>query len=136
MKTIDIDAVGKVMVEDRGEHHMGASTIVVSLPFELDGQREFFTTNGKAVYADATRSLFIHDACMVLHIRLDDFSVTNWMPEQGLLIESITPRDDGLLVKIYEARSPRNGRDLCVGLQEFLAGYGKVRNARFPSAYP
>lgn len=128
---------GVVCIETHGEHHMGCSFVVISLPYPLEGCSRFVTTNGGAYYSALTRSLYISDACILLQYSPQSKEVIRITPFKGWLISGISEIDGRLQIQIYSlADRNREHRNVDCNSERFLfqSGLGNLRNGIFPSA--
>ena len=129
----------RVRFDDRGEHHMGASTVFIKLSRRVARRSRFQTTNGSAFFTPDGNGLFIHDACLILFADLSTDEFFSLEPPQGSYFRGVRVEDKALAYELYEpsgdpkAANPIPLADL---RSRFKPGLGSVKRGRFPSVYP
>ena len=124
-------------IVDYGEHHMGCSTIEFRLPFDLDGVRRFFTTNGEAFLSRNGRYLYLQDSLVLLRVDLAAEEVEFYRPTEARYIDDVNETQWGFNLKLSDRTSTGKkveghyyARDM-----GFSKGTGPVKEHLFPSAY-
>jgi hypothetical protein len=124
-----------VLVEDRGEHHMGAYHIEIVPPFPICGISPFHTTNGRAYYSPFTKSLVIYDATTVLRVDLSHNEPWHLDRPAGWYFTAVHEDADGYLFQFYDGQLGRDRRRVPRSEITFGPGFGQVQGGVFPSAY-
>ena len=115
------------------EHHNGAFTTEIKLPFKIVGINRFYSTNGYAFISNDDSSLFICDHTTVLRYNLKDKSISCCQHKYGKLTSKIEVENNWLCLKI----KPTFGgpeKTTRISLNDFRNGFGPVSNGVFPSA--
>ncbi len=79
-----------VVVENHGEHHMGAESVVIVPDRAVAGVSRFHTTNGQARFDPNGRWLIIEGVVGFVAVRLDDGSVAHYQDPDGAFIGAWT----------------------------------------------
>jgi hypothetical protein len=124
-----------VLVEDWGEHHMGAYRVEIVPPFPICGISRFHTTNGRAYYSPLTNSLVIYDATTVLRIDLPNNEPWHLDRPDGWYFSAVHEDAEGYHLGFYDGQLGRDRQ--CVPREKiaFEPGFGGVHDGVFPSAY-
>jgi hypothetical protein len=130
------EGVKPVLLEYRGEHHMGAEHVHFRLPFAVRGRRRYRTTNGTAYFSPARNALVLRDACVVLSIDLTNHSVQHLLPPSGWYLSDFAESEHGFELELFDGAGHRQSIRLAQSEIRFLPGLGPVRSGRFPSAIP
>ncbi|GAB1270351.1 hypothetical protein NBRC116493_36050 [Aurantivibrio infirmus] len=118
-----------------GEHHMGAETVELILPFELEGYSHLFSTNGSVGKSADARFLYLKDATVVLKVNVENHSVEYFQPPNGKYISAFEESSDGYRMEIYGNYSRPKEQLLSKAEVIFKPGLGPVKNGLFPSAH-
>lgn len=128
-----------VKIEDRGEHHMGASTVLLVPSRPIGGVSQFETTNGNAFFTPDGDALVLNDACVILWADLGSDEIFHLEPPKGWCYANVRVEEDSLLSDVFDVRGSRE-RITPISVAKikgkFNEGFGPVKSGRFPSAYP
>ncbi len=125
----------KVKLKFHGEHHMGAETVEMVLPFEIDGYSALYSTNGHVVSSKNPRYLYLWDATVVLRIDLDIKAVGYLLPPERKYISEFSESEDGYSFEVYGGNSKTTSTFMHYSGTNFKPGFGPVKNGLFPSAH-
>jgi hypothetical protein len=124
-----------VLVENWGEHHMGAYRVEIVPPFPICGISRFHTTNGRAYYSQFTNSLVIYDATTVLRIDLPNNEPWHLDRPDGWYFSAVHEDAEGYHLGFYDGQLGRDRQCIPRETIAFEPGFGGVHNGVFPSAY-
>lgn len=114
---------------------MGAETVEMVLPFEIDGYSALYSTNGHVVSSKNPRYLYLWDATVVLRIDLDIKAVEYLLPPKRKYISEFSESEDGYNFEMYDGNSKAISVSILYSGENFKSGFGPVKNGLFPSAY-
>lgn len=118
-----------------GEHHMGAETIEFRLSFELEGKRALFTTNGRVLPGRDRRSVYLHDATMVVRIDCETLRASHYRPPRGSYLAGFAEHASRFEVKTRAAAGEVQTKWFDRETMPFEVGLGPASDGLFPSAY-
>lgn len=130
-----------VVIEDYGEHHMGAETVHFVPNRPLHGRSRFRTTNGHAALSADGRFLLIQDPNLLLLFDLTANEACHRRSPQTHIFLQAEFKQAGLVVRTLElsSRQRESERPLppAQALAEWHPGLGPAENeGELPSAYP
>lgn len=129
-RTLEIAPGLAVETQYHGEHHMGAETVEIRLPFALEGHKRFFFTNGSVLLSADRKALLLHDAVIVLRVDLASRECAHAFPPPGWYIAEL---DSALQAELYGHGSERRAHAF-EGAQ-FMPGLGPLSAGWSSSAY-
>ena len=115
------------------EHHNGAFTTEIKLPFKIVGINRFYATNGYAFISNDNNSLFICDHTTALRYSLKDKSISCCQHKYGKLTSEIDVDNKWIYLKIKSTFGDPE-KTTRISLNDFRNGFGPVSNGAFPSA--
>lgn len=124
-----------VIIEDYGEHHMGAEHIEILTPIPIQGVTRFYTTNGRSYFSAFTHSLVIHDACTILRFDLRTLRLSHFLRPVGWYFSAVREDAETLHLSLYSGFGKHREQRIPLGEDSFQPGFGDVWAGVFPSAY-
>ena len=125
----------EVKIKYHGEHHMGAETVEMVLPFELDSCSTFYSTNGSLLKSNNSSCIYLRDATVVLKIDLVSKASEYFLPPKKRYISSFEEAEGGFKLELYGSYSGSEKLFIPSTEINFKSGLGPVKNGIFPSAY-
>ena len=128
--------LGDVRIDVDSEHHQGAQSVEMLLPFAVNGTRRFRSTNGTAWRTSDGSFLCLHDATVLLRIDLDQLTVEHLIPPENEYFAEIEETTSGYRARVYTG----DGGSRWIAIENepgmFQPGPGPVVDGKFPSAFP
>ena len=125
----------EIIINYHGEHHMGAETVEMVLPFELDGCSTFYSTNGIFLKSNNSSYMYLRDAMVVLKIDLVSKASEYFLPPKKRYISAFEEAEGGFKFELYGSYSGSEKLFIPFSEINFKSGLGPVKNGIFPSAY-
>ena len=124
----------RVLLEDYGEHHMGAKHIEIVTPFPIEGISRFYTTNGRAYFSPVTNSLVIHDACTILRFDMLTKQLSSLLRPSGWYFSAVREDGEAFHFSLYSGFGKRREQMVPRSEAWFQPGFGDVWAGVFLSA--
>lgn len=117
---------------------MGANTVELICSRPVQGVARFRTTNGGAFFSDDEAKLFLYDACVILCADLATDRVWCLQRPDNWYLTKVRIENAALEAELFNysgGRSEMQPVPLGEIAATFQAGFGPVKDGRFPSAY-
>ena len=124
-----------ILVDNHGEHHMSSWTYEFQLPFDVEGVRCFFTTNGDIHISLDEQYVYVRDSLVVLQIKIADATVRHFVPAKGKYIGGLEEEEKHWRIRYYNRSGSYDWKRVRKKKIVFESGMGPVKDGLLPSAW-
>lgn len=125
-----------IIVQFKGEHHMGADHVEYVPSVPIMGVKRFFTTNGSAWYNQHDRCFYMHDSRLIIRIDTEAWKAAYFVSPPKVSFGGITESEDSINMSLYSTGSgAREKNPLNLYNTEWTEGLGSASEGVFPSAW-